>query len=224
MLATILHTITAAIAAHPGIATWAAATLLALYRTRTPAQWVALGETNARLQGLFKLARGGGVDPARLLEGAEQIVTGRRVVDPRDARIAELEAALATYQRRAMAAHAVTLEVGADFDPTRTVNLAPVDRDSQRGSVGLRALLAFVVVLAVVVPLGAAVTGCPSSLPPVAGCEPLAQACIADRPHVCSASQRWERAGSVSCGEVRGVCVVTDGRAHCAAPADAGAP
>lgn len=133
MLSTILHTITAAIAAHPGIATWVAATLLALYRTRTPAQWVALGESNARLQGLFKLARGGGVDPARLLEGAEQIVTGRRVVDPRDARIAELEAALATYQRRTAdaAEHDLSRPTVsppapiAPFDPTLTQDVGP---------------------------------------------------------------------------------------------------
>jgi hypothetical protein len=182
MLSTILHAFTAAIAAHPAIATWAAATLLALYRTRTPAQWVALGESNARLQGLFKLARGGGVDPARLLEGAEQIVTGRRVVDPRDARIAELEAALAGYQRRAMASHAVTLEAGAGFDPSARL---PLDRDSQRGSVGVRAL-GFVLLLAVA--SGVALAHCTATrrfvldhtdgVPARVQCTPRTQVCV----------------------------------------------
>lgn len=69
--------------------------------------------------------------------------------------------------------------------------------------------------------LAALASGCPSSLPPVAGCEPFAQACITGSPHVCSASQRWERAGSLACADVHGACVVSDGRAHCAA-ADAG--
>ena len=57
--------------------------------------------------------------------------------------------------------------------------------------------------------------GCPR-LPPVSGCNPGAQACLADAPHVCSTSQRWERAGDLACAAVGGVCSVLDGRAYCA--------
>ena len=68
-----------------------------------------------------------------------------------------------------------------------------------------------------------AVTGCPR-LPPVSGCTPTAQRCgPSGYPEVCSASQRWEPAGDVSCVAVGGVCVLADGVARCA-PADGGAP
>lgn len=87
-----------------------------------------------------------------------------------------------------------------------------------------RASLALVVTLSVVVPVGAALTGCPRN-PPVSGCQPEAQTCISDSPHVCSASQRWHRAGSLTCGEISGVCTVLGGRAYCAPlPVDAGVP
>ena len=86
-------------------------------------------------------------------------------------------------------------------------------RESQSGAADVAAL-ALVVGLA-----GLALVGCPH-LPPVSGCAPTAQSCIEGRPHVCSASQRWEPAGDVVC---RGACVVGDaGIAHCA-PADGGA-
>jgi hypothetical protein len=63
--------------------------------------------------------------------------------------------------------------------------------------------------------------GCPH-LPPVSGCEPTAQTCIQDSPHVCSASQRWERAGDLTCAAVGAVCVTTSGVARCVAATDAG--
>jgi len=44
----------------------------------------------------------------------------------------------------------------------------------------------------------------------------MAQTCIDDSPHVCSASQRWQRAGDLACSVVNGMCVVTNGRAYCA--------
>lgn len=98
------------------------------------------------------------------------------------------------------------------FDPHRT----------QRGHASLRALLAIVVGLAVVLPLGVGLYGCPRN-PPVSGCQPEAQTCINDRPHVCSASQRWHVAGDRSCASIGGVCTVLGGRAYCAPVADAGA-
>ena len=71
--------------------------------------------------------------------------------------------------------------------------------------------------------VGLALDGCHPRLPPVSGCAPAAQSCRNDRPHICSASQRWEPAGDRTCASVGGVCVVTGGVAHCA-PVDGGAP
>ena len=65
---------------------------------------------------------------------------------------------------------------------------------------------------------------CHPRLPPVSGCTPAAQSCRDDRPYVCSASQRLEPAGDRTCASVGGVCVVSDGVAHCALASDGGAP
>lgn len=72
---------------------------------------------------------------------------------------------------------------------------------------------------------GASLAACPR-LPPVSGCAPTAQRCgPSGHPEVCSAAQRWEPAGDVSCAAVGGVCVLEAGVAHCApAPSDGGAP
>ena len=69
----------------------------------------------------------------------------------------------------------------------------------------------------------ALVAACRPNLPPVSGCTPGASSCVGDSPAVCSASQRWQRAGDVSCAAIGGECVAPDGGpAHCA-PRDAGA-
>jgi len=62
---------------------------------------------------------------------------------------------------------------------------------------------------------------CPH-LPPTSGCEPTAQTCIAGSPHVCSASQRWERAGDLACAAVGASCLVLEGVARCVPATDAG--
>ena len=113
-----------------------------------------------------------------------------------------------------------------DFDASARQTIAPdvvavaqrITRESERGFATVRALLAVVVLMAVV---GVVATGCPR-LPPVSGCNPMAQACINDRPHVCSASQRWQPAGDLACGAVGGVCAVANGRAYCAPLTDGG--
>lgn len=81
------------------------------------------------------------------------------------------------------------------------------------------------VAFAMLVGLALAVVGCPR-LPPVSGCAPTSQRCgPSGHPEVCSASQRWEPAGDVSCAAVGGVCVLEAGVARCApAPSDGGAP
>jgi len=93
-----LHYITAVLAAHPAITAWVVATLLAVYRSRTAAQWIALGESFPRVQGIFKLARALGFEPSKVLEGAMQTITGRRVADPRDAIIATHLATIARLE------------------------------------------------------------------------------------------------------------------------------
>lgn len=53
------------------------AVLLVVLRSRTPEQWVALGETSPRWQGVIRLLRAVGLDPAKALSALGQIVTGR---------------------------------------------------------------------------------------------------------------------------------------------------
>ena len=62
-------------------------------------------------------------------------------------------------------------------------------------------------------------SACPR-LPPVSGCNPGAQSCIGGAPHICSTSQRWQRAGDLACSAVGGMCAVTNGRAYCAGTHD----
>ena len=112
---------------------------------------------------------------------------------------------------------------GVAFDAQRValgaVTVDPAKGDGQRGSVDVRGLLTCLIAAILA---GALCVGCPRN-PPVSGCQPEAQTCINDRPHVCSASQRWHVAGDLSCSAVGGVCTVLGGRAHCAPVADAGA-
>lgn len=196
MFSTILHTLTAFVAAHPGGAAWLAATMLAIYRTRTPAQWVALGESKARLQGLFKMARGAGFDPARVLDGAVQTATGRRIPDPRElviasqaAELAQLRESLAAYQRRVGESHAVT----EPFDLSRRQTIVPevaaqiasetLPRDGQRGSISLRALLvvallSLVALAASCIPARRFVLDRTDGVPARVACTPRTQACF----------------------------------------------
>ena len=151
---------------------------------------------------------------------ARTSLPARGVIDalsPRVAVLAEKAGAVAVSDTR-----------GA-FDPAQRQAIAPdvvavaqrITRESERGYATVRALAAVVVVLAVGAPMGALIAGCPR-LPPVSGCQPEAQTCIADSPHVCSASQRWHRAGDISCSAVGGQCLVAGGRAYCAPLADGG--
>ena len=113
---------------------------------------------------------------------------------------------------------------GVAFDAQRValgaVTVDPAKGDGQRGSVDLPGLLTCLIAAILA---GALLAGCPRN-PPVSGCQPEAQTCINDRPHVCSASQRWHVAGNLRCSAIGGVCTVLGGRAHCAPVADAGSP
>lgn len=70
------------------------ALLILAFRSRTPLEWVRLGETKPRAQGLLRFLRGVGLDPVKALEGLSQMLTGRASVDARDAEIAMLRARL----------------------------------------------------------------------------------------------------------------------------------
>ena len=111
---------------------------------------------------------------------------------------------------------------GVAFDAQRValgaVTVDPAKGDGQRGSVDLPGLLTCLIAAILA---GALCVGCPRN-PPVSGCQPEAQTCINDRPHVCSASQRWHVAGDLSCSAIGGVCTVLGGRAYCGPVADGG--
>ncbi len=105
------------------------------------------------------------------------------------------------------------------FDPHARQTVVPPQRDDeQRGSIDLPGLLTCLIAAILA---GALCVGCPRN-PPVSGCQPEAQTCIGDRPHVCSASQRWHVAGDRSCASIGGQCTVLGGRAYCGPVADGG--
>lgn len=62
--------------------------------------------------------------------------------------------------------------------------------------------------LPILLALTLALAGCPR-LPPVDLCQPGAQSCIGDRPHVCSQSQRWAPASPRTCASASLVCCYT---------------
>lgn len=175
------------------------ALLLVALRSRTPEQWVALGETSPRWQGAIRLLRAVGLDPAKAFSAIGQIVTGR--APAKAVQIAD------TVQRATQA--------------------PPPPSDPQRGAARVGALLAICGGVLLATLAGAALTGCPR-LPPVSGCTPGAYRCTnSGRPEGCSSSQRWEPIGDEPCSAAGNVCVV-DRTAHCApmtvtADADGGA-
>ncbi len=91
--------ISAYVVAHFGYI-WPAlsAVLVLIIRTRTPEEWVALGEKQPRLQGMIKALRGLGLDPVKAVEGLTQIKTGKVELDPRDGQIIALRAQLEAAQ------------------------------------------------------------------------------------------------------------------------------
>lgn len=104
----------------------------------------------------------------------------------------------------------------------RTTLAPPRPIDPRAGHATLGTLVATLVVCAL---FGAALAACPR-LPANAGCQPMAQTCVNGSPHVCSASQRWERSGDTTCAAVGASCAVSDaGVASCVASVvDGGAP
>ena len=227
------------------LAAWPALSLILILalRTRTPEAWVALGERHPRVQGLIRALRAAGLDPAKLVAGLVQLVTGRARIDPRELVIASqaeeltrLRESLAALQCRVTGSHAVTSPGVAHpaqmfapvFDPSVRQTIAPevvaqLPRDDgQRGSVDARALLAVVVALSVALPLGAALSGCPNWQRP--SCPtPGRWSCVSDQPHYCAPTRELTPIGDEPCAPQGRVCEVrADGVARCAPRADAG--
>jgi hypothetical protein len=148
------------------------ALLVIVLRSRTPEAWVALGETSPRLQGVIRLLRAVGLDPAKALSALGQIVTGR--APARALQIAD------TVQRATQA--------------------PPPPSDPQRGAVRVGALLAICGAIVVASVVGAVLTGCPKvirepSLPPPAdGCVAGATTCHEGAPWRCGPEGRWSQA------------------------------
>jgi len=186
---------------HPEAAALVAAAVVSVLRAAY-ALLARLVAPYPRLRAAVEAVAAIGPDPLRAILQALRAVTGRAlpwtVADARDAEIAALRAEVARLR-------------------------PPESRAAERGSARPGALLALLVLLWA--GLAVELQGCPR-LPPVAGCAPTAQRCgPSGHPEVCSASQRWEPAGDVSCAAVGGVCVLEAGVAHCApAPSDGGAP
>ena len=61
------------------VALWpvVSALLIIALRTRSPEEWIAMGERSPRVQGVIRLLRAVGLDPAKALSALVQIVTGR---------------------------------------------------------------------------------------------------------------------------------------------------
>lgn len=58
------------------------ALLVLVLRSRTPEDWVALGERSPRLQGVIRLVRALGLDPVKAVSALTQIVTARAPAPP----------------------------------------------------------------------------------------------------------------------------------------------
>lgn len=171
------------------------AALVMVLRSRTPEEWVALGERSPRLQGVVRLLRAVGLDPAKAVSALVQIVTARVPDRP----------------------------VPAITPPSPSkVPHGPVDHRGERGAVRVGTLVAIsgVVILVIAgIVGGALLSGCPAPrLPAIEGCTVGATRCRADRPQVCSSTGRWHDVGDLACAASGGACAegVDSGVAHCA--------
>ena len=170
------------------------ALLLLVLRSRTPEEWVALGERSPRWQGVIRLLRAVGLDPSKTVSALTQIVTGRAPT------------------RSVAAADAIGRALG------------PASRAAERGHARTGALLAVVVLALgayLVVgcgPAREAVMRVAPGVPEAVGCAAGTQRCNGQLPEVCSSSGRWWPSLPVRPdGSQRECvsCVVEDGVAGC---------
>lgn len=185
----------------------------------TPARWDAFVAAHPRAAFAVRILRALSPHLRKLVIAWRDLAASRSAL-PLSA-LAEKTGALVVSETRPVA-HPTPAD-GVAFDAQRValgaVTVDPAKGDGQRGSVDLPGLLTCLVGAIVA---GALCVGCPRN-PPVSGCQPEAQTCIGDRPHVCSASQRWHRVGDIDCSAVGGVCTVLGGRAYCGPVVDASA-
>ncbi len=80
--------------------------LVLILRTKTSAEWIELGESNARLQGFIKFLRGAGLDPVRAVDGLKQLVSGKTKLDPEQGQILALRLASESKDREIAALRA----------------------------------------------------------------------------------------------------------------------
>lgn len=148
-------------------------------------------------------------------KGAPQAV---RLLSPRVEVLADKAGAVAVSETR-----------GA-FDPAARQTIAPdvvataqrIARESERGFATVRALLALVVMLAVALPLGAALTGCPNWNRPACP-TPGAYSCVHNQPHYCGTSRELTPMGDEPCDRAGRVCAIDpDGTGTCVAAVDGG--
>ena len=174
------------------VALWpvVSALLIIALRTRSPEEWIAMGERSPRVQGVIRLLRAVGLDPAKALSALAQIVTGR--------------------------APARAVQIADTIAPPAPSKVpAPIQREDERGTVRVSVLVSLSGAVLVATLAGALLTACPR-LPPVSGCTAGAYRCTADgRPEVCSSTARWESIGDSPCAASGAVCVV-ERTAHCA--------
>ena len=183
--------------------------VVVLLRSRTPAQWVALGETRPRSQGLIKMLRGAGFDPAKFIEGLTQFLSGR--VRPTLAtRLSDADRAGLERARNALIAVAAAEQTDEDRAALARINellgaTSAPSSSSEPGFAerGVLHVIAGVCALALGIAL---LTGCP--LPPPDGCTPFATRCgPSGIPQTCSGTQRWSHAPAARpCAELGSVC------------------
>lgn len=188
-----------------------------------------------RLRALVEAVAAASPDPIRAALQVVALVTGEAAPKldalPPDPRVEERAARLAGSDLTLLRATVLDLQTERDALARRVAELTaaeepgrlrptvvPVEEPERSpdettvsgrrrlppGTLGTMALLAL------------ALAGCPK-LPPVSGCEPLAQRCEGDRPQVCSPSRRWHTVGDEACGATAGQsCQVRAGVAGCA--------
>ena len=206
-------------AAWPVFAWILSGLVVIVLRSRTPAQWVALGEKKPRAQGAIKMLRGLGLDPAKVIEGVVQMLTGR----VRPAIAVQLSPdQRASLERARNALLAVAAVDQSDEDKAALVRInellaadaAQVATASANASPGFveRGVLWVVGGIALLATWHALLAGC--RMPAPDGCTPGARRCHEDTPQVCSPGQRWTPA-DVTCSTVGASCVVRDGVPAC---------
>lgn len=227
---------------HNAVAAWFlfSPVLLVMLRRRSPAEWIAMGERIPRVQGFIRMVRGAGFDPAKVLAGLLQFLTGKVPVDPRDARIAKLELDLddMTAHRdrlmRAIAVHAalepmespdgegehptvVPAEPSVLRASTIVAGSVPPPASSEAGHASLASLVMILMVVGGVALAGFFAMGCHPPSDCQAGRDDV-RCSPAGVPQRCDTGGRWRSWATLPCQRVGRVCLAANGHATCVSP------